>query len=77
MVFKFLLIFRYATRLIIINIAVFFSLFLVEQLLQSNPFVDLSSKSSNAAEFRNLIITLLEAVNDKSIALSHQKKTNK
>lgn len=76
MAFKFLLIFTYVTRLIIINIAVFSS-FLVEQLLQSNPFVDLSSKSSNAAEFRNLIITLLEAVNDKSIALSHQKKTNK
>lgn len=74
--FKILLVFISATRPVMINIAVF-SPFVVEQLLQNNPFVDLSSKSSNAAEFRNLIITLLEAVNDKSIALSHQKKTNK
>ncbi|GBN13329.1 Coiled-coil domain-containing protein 149 [Araneus ventricosus] len=49
----------------------------VEQLLQSSPFLDLTSKSSNVAEFRNLVITLLENLSDKSIALSHQKKTNK
>ncbi|GFS88299.1 coiled-coil domain-containing protein 149 [Nephila pilipes] len=49
----------------------------VEQLLQSSPFLDLTTKSSNAVEFRNLVITLLENLSDKSIALSHQKKTNK
>ncbi|XP_054716701.1 coiled-coil domain-containing protein 149-like [Uloborus diversus] len=49
----------------------------VEQLLQNKPFLDLMNKSSNATEFRNLVITLLEALSDKSIALSHQKKTNK
>ncbi|KFM82380.1 Coiled-coil domain-containing protein 149, partial [Stegodyphus mimosarum] len=31
-----------------------------EQLLQNNPFLDHSSKSSNVVEFRNLVMTLLE-----------------
>ncbi|XP_015911626.1 coiled-coil domain-containing protein 149 [Parasteatoda tepidariorum] len=49
----------------------------VETLLQNNPFLDVSSKSSNAAEIRNVIITLLENLNDKSVALLHQRKANK
>lgn len=48
----------------------------VEHLLQNKSFLDLSNKSSTT-EFRNIVITLLEALSDKSIALSHQKKANK
>ncbi|GIX80646.1 coiled-coil domain-containing protein 149 [Caerostris darwini] len=49
----------------------------VEQLLHSSPFLDFTTKTSNGIEFRNLIITLLENLSDKSVALSHQRKTNK
>ncbi|KAG8187471.1 hypothetical protein JTE90_009540 [Oedothorax gibbosus] len=49
----------------------------VEQLLQGSPFLDSSSKAPNAADFHNLVVTLLENLNDKSIALAHQKKANK
>lgn len=49
----------------------------VEQLLQNSPFLDVANKSTNSTDVQNLIMTLLEALSDKTLALSHQKKTNK
>lgn len=49
----------------------------VEQLLQGSPFLDVTNKSANSTDIQNLIMTLLEGLSDKTLALSHQKKTNK
>ncbi|XP_076372102.1 coiled-coil domain-containing protein 149-like [Tachypleus tridentatus] len=49
----------------------------VQQLLQSNPFLDLPNNPSTLADLRTLVMALFESLNDKTLALSHQRKANK
>lgn len=48
--------------------------------LTVREFLDINSKTglkrSSAAELKSLCLGLFEALNDKSIALQHQRKTN-
>lgn len=48
--------------------------FLVREYLNINTRAGL--KKSSAAELKSLCLGLIEALNDKSIALQHQRKTN-
>jgi hypothetical protein len=50
----------------------------VEQLLQQAPDISLQKISTAAlTELHSLGTALLEALNDKNLALAHQKKANK
>lgn len=49
----------------------------MQHILESGNFQALFSNSTTLADLRKLCHTLFEALQDKTIALSHQKKTNK
>ncbi|XP_054003587.1 coiled-coil domain-containing protein 149 isoform X1 [Hylaeus anthracinus] len=49
----------------------------VEQLLHHDSHVPLQKSAAAMADLRCLCIALLEALNDKTLALAHQKKANK
>ncbi|XP_014664106.1 PREDICTED: coiled-coil domain-containing protein 149-like isoform X2 [Priapulus caudatus] len=49
----------------------------VQQLLQDSEHAQLANTAATVSDLRALAIALFEAVNDKNVALSHQRKTNK
>jgi len=49
----------------------------VQQILETGNLQALFSNSTTLADLRKLCQTLFEALQDKTIALNHQKKTNK
>ncbi|XP_076672761.1 coiled-coil domain-containing protein 149-like isoform X2 [Andrena cerasifolii] len=49
----------------------------VEQLLHHEPHVPTQKSAAAISDLRCLCIALLEALNDKTLALAHQKKANK
>ena len=53
----------------------FYDLFTVQQLLENKPSLGISSQV--VTDLQALAQALLETVNDKNLALSHQRKTNK
>ena len=53
----------------------FYDLFTVQQLLENKPSLGISSQV--VTDLQALAQVLLETVNDKNLALSHQRKTNK
>lgn len=54
-----------------------FFLFLVEQLLQESSYIPPQKSAAAVTDLRCLCTALLEALNDKTLALAHQKKANK
>lgn len=52
-------------------------LIIVRELLDSSNVQDLPVTAATIADLRSLTIGLLDSLNDKSLALSHQKKANK
>jgi len=51
--------------------------FLVEQLLQECSYIPPQKSAAAVTDLRCLCTALLEALNDKTLALAHQKKANK
>lgn len=51
--------------------------FLVEQLLQESSYIPPQKSAAAVTDLRCLCTALLEALNDKTLALAHQKKANK
>ena len=49
--------------------------YLVKNLLESG--IDLPTKTETIHDLKTLCLTLLDNLNDKNLALNHQKKTNK
>lgn len=49
----------------------------MQQILENGNIQALFSNSTTLADLRKLCQTLFEALQDKTIALNHQKKTNK
>uniref|UniRef100_A0A8D8N5A5 Coiled-coil domain-containing protein 149 n=4 Tax=Culex pipiens TaxID=7175 RepID=A0A8D8N5A5_CULPI len=49
----------------------------VKELLQRGTVEELPLKAATISELKSLCLALLDNVNDKSLALSHQKRTNK
>lgn len=49
----------------------------MQQILETGNFQGLFSNSTTLADIRKLCQTLFEELQDKTIALNHQKKTNK
>jgi len=49
----------------------------VQQILETGNFQALFSNNTTIADLRKLCQTLFEALQDKTTALNHQKKTNK
>lgn len=49
----------------------------VEQMLQTTNLSQLPTTQATVADLRSLALALFESLNDKNIALSHQKKANK
>ncbi|XP_023242902.1 coiled-coil domain-containing protein 149-like [Centruroides sculpturatus] len=49
----------------------------LQQLLQTNPFLEITNNPNTVTDLRNLVVALFESLNDKTLALSHQKKANK
>lgn len=49
----------------------------VEQLLQQGPNIPPQKSADALSELHSLCTALLEALNDKNLALAHQKKANK
>jgi Uncharacterized coiled-coil protein (DUF2353) len=49
----------------------------VRALLENGTVEDLPLQAATIADLKSLCLTLLDNLNDKSLALSHQKKTNK
>lgn len=54
-----------------------FYFFLVEQLLQESSYIPPQKSAAAVTDLRCLCTALLEALNDKTLALAHQKKANK
>lgn len=52
-------------------------MFLVEQLLQESSYIPPQKSAAAVTDLRCLCTALLEALNDKTLALVHQKKANK
>lgn len=53
------------------------SLVLVEQFLQESSYIPPQKSAVAVTDLRCLCTALLEALNDKALALAHQKKANK
>lgn len=49
----------------------------VEQLLQQGPNIPPQKSTAALSELHSLCAALLESLNDKNLALAHQKKANK
>jgi len=49
----------------------------VEQLLQESSYIPPQKSAAAVTDLRCLCTALLEALNDKTLALAHQKKANK
>lgn len=49
----------------------------VEELLKEGPNIPSHKATAALAELHSLCLALLEALNDKTLALAHQKKANK
>lgn len=49
----------------------------MKELLQRGTVEELPLKAATISELKSLCLALLDNVNDKSLALSHQKRTNK
>lgn len=49
----------------------------MQQILETGNFQALFSNNTTLADLRKLCQTLFEALQDKTLALNHQKKTNK
>jgi len=56
---------------------IYMFLFLVEQLLQECSYIPPQKSAAAVTDLRCLCTALLEALNDKTLALAHQKKANK
>lgn len=56
---------------------IYFLSFLVEQLLQESSYIPPQKSAAAVTDLRCLCTALLEALNDKTLALAHQKKANK
>lgn len=61
----------------VVNESEYYSLFLVEQLLQESSYIPPQKSAAAVTDLRCLCTALLEALNDKTLALAHQKKANK
>lgn len=55
----------------------FLFLFLVKRLLEEGTSTELPVTAATIADMKSLCLGLLEALNDKSLALSHQRKANR
>lgn len=49
----------------------------MKHLLENGTVDELPLKAATISDLKSLCLALLDNVNDKSLALSHQKKTNK
>lgn len=56
---------------------IYIFIFLVEQLLQESSYIPPQKSAAAVTDLRCLCTALLEALNDKTLALAHQKKANK
>ena len=59
----------------LINWTCIFNFFIVQQLLENRSVLPPSHQMM--ADLQSLSAALLETVNDKNLAISHQRKTNK
>jgi len=59
------------------EIYIFFHFYVVEQLLQESSYIPPQKSAAAVTDLRCLCTALLEALNDKTLALAHQKKANK